>query len=179
MRRTLTLVLFTLISAPAFAAPSTYSMGLGMESRLVKEVNPDYTNAQFAGQLYGTVRFWPWDLSVEVTPEEKRSAASGSLSITSQTTTLSFWGRYEFLAADRRLMPFASLGLGMYFDRVTTKFNGESDTRGSRRGFAGVGLGLTATLWKRLQLEAEARGSSVEEREEMLFSLLLHAGVQI
>ena len=179
MRRTLIATVLALFTAPVFATPLQYSLGLGMESRLVKEVNPDYSNPQFAGQLYGKIRHWPWDLSVELTPQEKRNTASGNLSITSATTTLGFWGRYEFRAPDRRWATFGSLGMGMYFDRVTTEFNGASDARSSRRGFAGLGLGFGTTVWNRLQLEAEARGASVEEREEMLFSVLLRAGIQI
>ncbi len=67
----------------------------------------------------------------------------------------------------------------MYFDRVTTQFAGSSDVRSSRRGFVGVGGGITVTFWRRLMVEGEVRGASVAERDEPMFSFLLKAGLQI
>lgn len=174
------LIIFTLLfSLPsAWADVSTaLTMGLGMETRLQREVNPDYTSARFSGQLYAQVHQWPWVLALELTPTERHSTSSGSLRVQSEVTVLGLWGRYEFLKPQRRWTTFATLGAGMNFDRVTTDFAGESDARTSRRNFAGAGLGFGGTLWKRLSLEAEGRMVSVEEREDPIFSLVLRAGV--
>lgn len=174
------LIIFILLWSLSTAwatAKTDLTMGLGMETRFQREVNPDYTSARFSGQLYAQVQQWPWVLALELTPTERSSTSSGSLRVQSEVIVLGFWGRYELLTSQRQWTAFAGLGAGMNFDRVTTDFAGESDARTSRRGFAGAGLGLGGILWKRLSLEAEGRAVSLEEREDPIFSLVLRAGI--
>lgn len=161
----------------AHAAKPTYAMGVGIESRLEHEVNPAYSTAQNLGQLYGKIRLWPWALLVELN-HQSETTGSGSLNIRSETTGLGLWGRYEFLNPEK-WSPFATVGGGAYFDEVTTNFEASTDVRAGRRGFGGVGGGLTVTFWQRFLVEAEGRGMMIQERVDPLFTFLLRAGIQI
>lgn len=169
------LALMLLLMAPnLWAAPTVWSTGLGMESRMQREVNPDYVDMRNSGTLYAKARFWPMAALLEAARED-RDSHSGDLRIKASSMMLGVWGRYEFRDPDK-WSPFAGLGAGQYFDQVQTSFGEQVDTRKARRGFMGVGLGLTKTYWQHLLLELEARAAAIQRRDQIQFSGLFRVG---
>ena len=173
MRWIVSTVIF--LSAHAVASPR-WGLGLGMESRMQREVNPDYANMKNVPQLYVKADFLPWAVLGEFSQEERRSS-SGSLEIKSQTRKLGVWGRYEFTGP--RWSPFLTTGVGEYFDRVETTFQSSHDSRSGMRGFWGLGAGVGVTYWERILVELEGRVNLIEQTKDPVFSALLRVGVQI
>lgn len=174
MFRALTILTLALLSS--FASAAQYALGGGMESRLQKEVNPDYVEAKHVGGVFGKISFWPMAVVVEAAQQERESQVGG-LKIKSSTNNFGLWGRYEFRDPGT-WSPFAGIGAGLYMDKVVTSFEGNDDTRSGNRGFMGLGGGLTKTFWKYLLVELEARVATVQDRNDPFLSALLRAGVQ-
>ena len=158
----------------AWAGPD-YAFGLGMESRFQREVNPDYNDMKNMGELYGKNRFWPWSLVVEA-GQEGRESSSGSLSVRAESTSLQLWSRYEFR---EHWSPFLAVGLGDYFDRVETKFQGSTDVRNGTRNMIGFGAGMSTVFWRYLLVELEGRMALLQESRDPVYSVLLRIGLQI
>src|SRR3569623_324668 len=90
-------VLLLACANPAWAlAKPDYALGLALEAREQREVNPDTNGARGIGQLYGLVRLRPAAVEIE-TSQDSSQTNSGSLSVKSQSTMLGVWGRYEYL----------------------------------------------------------------------------------
>jgi hypothetical protein len=177
MQRLLTFGLIVLWSGATWASKPDLAMGLGLETRAQRDVNPDATTAKSTDEFYGKIRFFPWALEIE-TGREESASGSGSLTIKSESTLLGVWGRYEF-APPTMVAPFASLGMGSYFDVIDTSFAASHDRRQGVRKFMGAGGGLTMTLWDHLQMEIEGRIISLEETKDPVLSGLIRVGCQI
>jgi hypothetical protein len=173
MRRLLIVLVFSLLSINA-AAATVWSAGLGMESRLQREVNPDYADMHNIGTLYAKARFWPLAVLLEAEQQE-RDSHSGDLRIRSDSTQLGLWGRYEFRDPEV-WSPFVGLGIGTSFDRVRTSFGDDQDTRRAQRHFMGTAAGLTKTFWKHMLTELEARATLMERRDQYFLSGLIRIG---
>lgn len=175
MRRLLVILILVCASARA-TAKEQWAFGLGMESRLQREVNPDFTGLTNTPQYYVKYNFLPWSALVEF-GQEGRDSSSGSLHVQSSSRKLGVWGRYEFTG--KNWAPFLSSGIGSYFDRVDTTFQSSRDERSGTRKFFGLSTGIGCTYWEHLLLEAEARLTSVEQNKEPVFSALFRLGFQI
>ena len=170
------LLLLSLFCAQTFARP-IWSVGTSLEARPQREVNPDFYEATAMGQLFAQASFGKWAGLLEVGRETKDSS-TGGMSIDSDTTVAGAWARYS-LAPERPWRPIASLGLGAYFDKVTSTYGSSSTERSGKRLFWGAGVGVSRVLWKHLLVEAEGRGSLIEDRKDPLFSVLIRVGVEI
>ena len=159
-----------------FARP-LWSIGTSMEARAQREVNPDFYEASAVGQLFAQASFGKWAGLLEV-GQESRDSSTGGMSIDSDTVMAGAWARYS-LAPERKWRPIAGLGLGAYFDKVTSTYGSSSVERSGQRMFGGAGVGLSRVLWKHMLVEAEGRGSLIEDRKDPLFSVLLRVGVEI
>jgi hypothetical protein len=156
---------------------SDFSMGFGMESRAQRDVNPDYVNPLYSGQLFAKLRLKPWDLVLE-TSRSERDSGSGSLRVHSESTLLGAWGRYEF-TPDREWTPYAALGMGNYFDKVSTSFQDSQADRGGNRKFLGLSAGVSAIFWEHLIVEGEGRILSLEQSKDPVFAALIRVGCRM
>jgi len=177
MWRSVAILLLVCASQSWALAKPDYALGLALEAREQREVNPDTNGARGFGQLYGLVRMRPAAVEIE-TSQDSNETHSGSLSVKSLSTMVGAWGRYEYLhPADYTL--FASLGLGAFFDRVDTQFQTSSDHHSGTRDFMGAGTGLSVVFWEHLQLEVEGRILSIQESKDPVLSGLVRVGCQI
>jgi hypothetical protein len=179
------ILVVALLSLPVFAtememveieAPRTnrFSAGAGVEGRAREEINPEVKEGRALPVFFAQYRLGEFGAVVEGGYDHKETAAGG-LSIETQTYQLGFWGRYEF-AEPLRWSPFAGVGAGYFFDEVTSSFESESDTRDGRRGFMGVGGGVSHAAFKHLLLEAEMRAAFVQDRKDASYSAILRVG---
>ena len=173
----LLLPLFMLMFCSQTFARPLWSIGTSVEARAQREVNPDFYEATAVGQLFAQASIGKWAGLLEV-GQDSRDSRTGGMSIDSDTTVVGGWGRYSF-APERKWRPIAGLGLGAYFDKVTSTFGSSSVERNGQRLFWGAGVGLSRILWKHMLVEAEGRGSLIEDRKDPLFSVLLRVGVEI
>jgi hypothetical protein len=173
MFRTHILVALIIFSPAVFAGPQ-WGLGLGFELRAQREVNPDFAETKGVPQFFAQMQFVNWGAQVEAALE-KQSSGSGGLNISSRSANFGGWGRYVFLE-QKRWRPFATAGLGCYFDRVKSKFGTAENESSGTRPYVGTGGGVTAVLWRHLLLEAEGRLSLVRERKEPTVSTLLRLG---
>lgn len=173
MHRIVVAALLMFACAQVSARP-TFGGGLGFELRIQREVNPDYAEAKGTPQLFAQMSFVNWGAHLE-SSLEKQSTSSGGLSVSSRSYNLGAWARYKFLA-EKRWRPFASAGLGSFFDKVTSDFGAASNDSSGTRPYAGLGGGLAVVFWNHLVLESEARVTMVRERKEPMFSALLRVG---
>lgn len=176
MRNVITLICLVCCSGVTFAQETKkMAMGLSMETRLQRDVNPDQSSLQPMGLLYGRYRvsgpFW----ILGETGYESHSGGSGSLQVKTESIVFGLWGRYEILR-DRKWMPYVALGGGSYFDKVSTDFETSSDQRSGTRMFAGLGTGVSTTLWNYFSMEAEGRITFIELEKDPGFSMVLRAG---
>lgn len=173
MSRIVILALFFSASAAAFARPQ-FGGGLGFETRMQREVNPEYAEAKSHPHLFAQMLFVNWGAHLEIS-NETQSSSSGVLVVNSRSLNTGVWGRYKFLE-EKRWRPFASAGVGMFFDRVKSEFaTAVNESRGNRP-YLGAGGGVSAIFWEHLLLEAEARITGVRERKEPMVSALLRVG---
>lgn len=172
MRLLITLLLCFGASAEAL----DYGVGLGVDSRVGKDVNPAYTSARSLGQLFGEVRFYPWTIALEYM-RDTQTSSDGGLSIQRVSNSLGLWGRFGFLDPDG-WSPYATVGLGTYLDRVTSTFAAERDERKGSRAFLGAGAGVAKTFFTYLLTEAEVRGLLVREQKDPGLALILRLGVR-
>jgi opacity protein-like surface antigen len=165
-------------ASTAFAlTQKDFAMGVGMETRAQRDVNPDETAPKYAGVLYAKMRFKPWDALLE-TARDERDSSSGSLRIHSESTMLGAWGRYE-IYPDEFWTPFASAGLGTYFDKVATSFQDSSFSKSGTRGFLGLGAGVSAVLWDHVLVEGEGRILSLEQSKDPVLTGMIRVGCQM
>lgn len=177
VRRIITFFIL-LVAQPVSAAVTPFSIGLALESRLNKEVNPDVSKVDNVPQLSARYRFEPFAVQLEYS-QQASSSGSGSLRINSLSRLATLWGRYKYYEYTR-WNPFVGAGFGYYFDRVESKFEGSANTRGGQRRVLGLGTGIgTPQFWETLDLEGEMRISTVEQRSDPMFSFLLRLDVQI
>lgn len=176
--RSVALLLLFAVSGMAFAQESGrekhWSLGTGFEGRLQEDINPQLPDTQVLPHVFAQYRIWPFGVSVEADWSE-RDSNSGALSIETRTLNLGLWGRYEF-REPLKWSPFAGAGFGMGFDRVTSRFLEESDVRQGRRGFFGMGGGLTHSPLKHLLLEAEVRAALIQDRKDIALSGIFRLG---
>ncbi len=142
-----------------------FAGGAGIELKAQQDVNPDSMTPRFLPQGFIQLKKRAFTLMTDLSHEQSRTS-SGSLSITSQTWNLGFWGRYDLLQG-QILSPFVSLGVGMLFDQVDTQFLGERDERSGRRRFFGGGLGLSKVLGEHFLIEGEYRAALTEDRKDI------------
>ncbi|NJL25901.1 MAG: porin family protein [Calothrix sp. SM1_5_4] len=166
----------SLFPASVALASVKWDVGLGLESRVQSDVNPDFADFKTAPQLFTQVRMHPWAVLVEFGHEEGRTD-SGGFSVDTQTVSLGAWGRYAFIEPER-WSPFVSAGLGGNFDRVVSRYGKAEDERRGTRLFAGTGGGVGVALWKVLLLEGEARAVLVQDRVMPLLTFSFRAGVR-
>lgn len=185
MQRLLVVLLSILTCATAraqsedSAAPTAWrtSLGLGLESRLSREINPDYVEVQNLPKLYFLLRHYPYGLSVEL-GEESRTSRAGALKINTSSTQISFWGRYEF--SDHDLwVPFMAVGLGSTFEKVISEYGSSTDEREGLRKSAGLSAGLSATIWRFVEVEGEGRAVFIEDRKDPQLAALLKLGFRL
>jgi hypothetical protein len=173
MFRALVLIAVMIFASTAVAGPQI-GLGFGFELRAQREVNPDFTETKGVPQFFAQMQFINWGGQVEAAVE-KQTSGSGGLMISSQSFNFSGWGRYVFLE-EKRWRPFASAGLGCYFDQVKSKFGAAENESSGIRPYVGTGGGVTGVVWRHLLLEAEGRISLVRERKEPMVSALLRVG---
>ena len=167
-----------LVSSPAFAlTQSDFAMGVGLESRMQRDVNPDYSNPRSSGNLYAKLRMRPWDLLIE-TARDEQSTGSGSLRIRNESTLLAAWARYEF-EKNESWTPYVSLGAGNYFDKVSTTFQASHVESNGNRKFLGLSAGISAVFWDHFLVEGEARVLSLEQSKDPVLSGLIRVGCQM
>ena len=154
-----------------------FGMGIGLETRLQREINPGFTDVRAAGQVFQMFRLHPWTAAVEA-GYERQESGSGGFKVTSSSLAAGVWGRYGF-AEPERWAPFVSTGVGAYFDRVNSSFAGESDTRRGVRRFWGAGLGINKIFGEYFLLETELRASFVQDRRDPMLALIVRTGVQL
>jgi opacity protein-like surface antigen len=154
-----------------------FAMGVGMETRAQRDVNPDETAPKYSGVLYAKLRFKPWDALFE-TARDERDSSSGSLRIHSESTLLGAWTRYE-IRAEESWTPFASAGLGSYFDKVSTSFQTSSADKSGTRGFLGLGGGVSAVFWSHVLVEGEGRILSLEQSKDPVLTGMIRVGCQM
>lgn len=165
-------------SSSAFAlTQKDFAMGLGMETRASRDVNPDYVSPQYMGVLYAKLRLKPFAAMLE-TSRSERDSGSGSLRVHSESTMLAAWGRYEIFP-EQRWIPFATLGLGTYFDNVTTHFQDSRSSNNGRRDFVGVGAGASTVFWEHFLVEAEGRVLSIEQARDPVLTGIVRVGCQM
>ncbi len=151
-----------------------FSGGTGIEGRVQQEVNPQITEAKALPHFFAQYRYDSFGLALEGNNQE-RSSSSGALKVKSRTINLGLWGRYEFLKP-LRWSPFLALGVGSYFDTVTSRYADEMDERSGRRDFFGLGGGVSTALWDHLLLEAEMRAALIQDRKDIAYSGILRIG---
>jgi hypothetical protein len=169
------LLLICAAGATAWAEPVHYGLGLGLESRMQEQVNPTFYEARFVGNYSGQIRFWPMTVLIEAAYSQHEST-SGAFSVTSETTTLGSWFRYEF-NQPYAWSPFVTAGLGVNLDEVRSTYFDNQDVREGLRKFVGLGGGLTKTLMSHLMVEAEGRAEFIEDRKDVAYSGILRLGV--
>lgn len=168
-------LVFMLLWVASTASALDYGLGIGVESRLTKDVNPAFSSVSTQGQFFQEVRFHPWTLTLELGLERGESA-SGGLSIERSTVSAQTWARFAVLSFDT-WAPYVGVGVGGFFDRVTTRLPGdETDVRRGTRWMTGLGGGVTKTFFDHLLLEAELRASFVREQRDPGLSLLGRVG---
>jgi hypothetical protein len=170
-------VLLTLLVGMSAEARPLWSVGTAMEARMQREVNPDYYEASAIGQLFAQASFGKWAALLEV-GQDSSDSSSGGVSVDNDTLSVGAWGRYS-LAPERKWRPVAGLGLGAYFDKVTSTYGSSSSERRGERYFGGAGVGLSHTFFKHMLIEGEGRAALIEDRKDPLFSVLLRLGVEI
>lgn len=153
------------------------SMGLGLFSRMDREVNPDFYELRHVPELYGKLRYARWGLILEVGHEEQESA-SGAMSITHESTMINTWGRYD-LDQNASWAPFATAGVGLYMDQVTSSYGSASDERSGRRGLFGLGAGLAGIFLKRVEVELEGRLGFIQDRKDPQMAALFRVGYRL
>jgi opacity protein-like surface antigen len=173
------LILFALcFASSAFAlTQKDFAMGVGMETRAQRDVNPDETAPKYSGMLFAKLRFKPWDALLE-TARDERDSSSGSLRVHSESTLLSAWVRYE-IRPEESWTPFATAGLGSYFDKVSTSFESSQASKSGMRSFVGLGAGVSATYWDHLVIEGEGRILSLEESKDPVLTGMIRVGCQM
>jgi hypothetical protein len=154
-----------------------FAMGLGMETRASRDVNPDYVTPQYMGMLYAKLRLKPFEALLE-TSRSERDSGSGSLRVHSESTLLAGWGRYEVFP-EQEWIPFAALGFGTYFDTVTTRFQDSRSSNNGRRGFLGAGAGASKIFWQHFLVEVEGRVLSVEQARDPVLTGIVRLGCQM
>jgi hypothetical protein len=171
-----TLIFLLLSSMPVMAAQD-FALGMAMESRAQREVNPDFTDMRNSPQLYLKYRVLPAWFALGEISSESRDSSSGSLHVEAHSLKTGLWGRYEFTTL--RWTPFLAVGFGEYFDRVSTRFQSSQDTRSGTRGYMGTGVGVGKTYWDILLLEAEGRVTFEEQTKDPVLTAILRLGVKI
>jgi hypothetical protein len=151
--------------------------GLGLEGRREAEVNPGYSDWRAQGQLFEVVQLHPWGAAFEFGYDQQDSS-SGAYHISTHTASLGLWGRYAFLSDDA-FSPYAAVGLGSAFDKITSTYLSSQDVRHGSRGFAGTGAGVSKVFWQTILTEVELRGEWSQDRTQPTVSVLLRAGVML
>ncbi len=152
------------------------SAGVGLQSRLEREINPDFVKSKNSGQLFAQVLYLPYVLNMELGREEG-SSRMGGLTITHSTVVFTAWGRYEW-ASDSQWRPFAAVGGGCYFDEVVSRFDRATDERSGTRLLSGLGAGVRGLLGHLLRLEAEGRMAFVQDHKDPEFSGTVKVGFE-
>lgn len=177
MLRFVILLALISIGTSLHAKTVRFTTGMGLETRVDREINPGFSEVRPVGQVFQQIHFHPWTLALEFGYQKKDSSA-GALRIQAVTGLASAWGRYAFSDSET-WAPFVGGGLGASFDRVTSSYGAASDRRRGIRYLGGVGGGITNVYWDYLMLEAEARVSLEEDRKDPMFALVVRAGVQL
>jgi hypothetical protein len=152
------------------------SMGVGLLSRVDREVNPDFREVHHMPELYGKLHKERWGLVLDL-GHEKLDSSSGSMRIKHESTTLNTWARYD-LDRNTNWAPFATAGVGLNLDRVTSSYGSAIDKREGHRGLLGMGAGLTGT-WGKWEAEIEGRLSFMQDRKDPEIAALFRLGYVI
>ena len=167
------LICFLFFGLSVHAAPR-WAGGLGIEALIEKNVNAEDTQSHALPQLFAQMQLTNWVAHLELGTFSKTTETSG-IRVTQRTRSLGAWGRYSFLE-NKRWRPFASLGVGSYFDQITSEYKTSSDERSGKRLNAGTGGGFSVTFWEHLYLDSELRVIVAQERKEPMLSALLRVG---
>ena len=84
MFRNLIFLILLMTSSSAALAAVRGSLGAGMETRMQREVNPDYMETKALGQLFGQIIFGKWVAHGEL-GEERQESRTGALSVSSHS----------------------------------------------------------------------------------------------
>lgn len=158
------------------AVKNYFGLGLGLESRLEREVNPDFFQLQSLGHYYGILGRGIYSLLFELSRERQHSQ-SGAMAISTSTTSLAVWGRLE-LGSNTQWKTFATVGVGERVDKVSSVFESAADERSGVRKLLGAGIGISGIFWAHFQLDAEGRAIFIQDRKDPQLLALLKVGVQ-
>ncbi len=170
----------TSIEAPPVTEPATsrlrWSGGTGVEVRGEQEINPQYMEARVFPQFFLQMRYFPYTVSIEGS-YERRDSSSGQLSVSSQSSRIGIWGRYEF-RNPLQWSPFLGLGIGQSFDRVDMNYGDglAAKAYAGQRQFAGLSAGLSHALWDHVLQELETKAVLIEDRRDIAWSLIYRLG---
>lgn len=162
-----------LCGASAYAAPE-WRLGAGFEIKAQREINPDYTELRFVGQIFSQMQFSKWGAHLEAS-RQSESSKSGSLSIKTESLNFGAWARYRF-GEESIWRPYLASGLGAYFDNVTSKFLTAEDERSGIRYYWGLGGGISAVFWQHVLVEAEGRMLLLRDSKDPMFGGLMRVG---
>ncbi len=152
-----------------------FSFGTGLEVRGQQEINPQYMEAKVLPQFFVQVRYFPYTLSLEGS-YERRDTSTGPLSVSSQSSQMGLWGRYEFIPA-AKLSPYAGAGVGLSFDTVDLNYgDAATKTYRGRREFFGLSAGVRYEFWNHLMQELETKAVLIEDRRDIALSLIYRLG---
>lgn len=158
-----------------------WGAGVGLESRLQREVNPGFARLTEVGQLFQQISFARWGVALEESLE-RRDSGEGALRVQTRSLGVTAWARY-FLGDSSGLgrsgwKPYLGVGGGAFFDRVDSTYAGLRDRRSGNRPLIGGGGGLQGVFYDVLLFEVEARAVLVRDRREPLPSLLFRMGAR-
>jgi hypothetical protein len=156
--RAVLVALQVILVSSGFAAQAGVLTSIGTGYSFEKAGNGrDYEVRQFLAARAG-YRFTEADLFLEYSRFRSNQGVQ-SVDVTRDHNEILLWGR-RVLTEGWRLSPFASIGSGVQFDVVTTRFNG--DTRrdhGSPRAMAALALGAQVMMFGKVELVLEGRMS--------------------
>jgi hypothetical protein len=176
MRHSLILLAFVLMSLMSQArAANDLTIGTGFESRLGRDVNPDYTSTTGFGELYASLAMHPWTALLEIEMAQQ-SSNLGNYSVANTYYTTMAWGRYEPWSG-LTVSPYVGLGLGWQFNDTVSQFGTARDEGwNDGGGIAGLAIGVMTTLYQHWNIEAEMRVAKFEFVSEPTWSFLVRTG---
>lgn len=170
------LLALVLLSAAFARGDMQLSAGLGVEARVANDISPQNSSTQGIGQIYASMAFHPWSLLWELGRFAGQSSSNGNYSVATETYSSMFWGRYEPMSYFK-WSPYAGIGLGQEFAKVTTQFGTAHDERWADGGLAaGLCGGVMTSLWKHWNLEGELQVLKLEFANNMGFGFTARTG---
>jgi len=150
-------------------------MGLGIESRLQNQVNPDIYDLNSTPMIFQGLQFGHWTYLTEF-GFERSTSRSGAFEVRRRSLLIGAWARY---ALENEWMPYVSVGVGVLRHQLSLAFEGSMTERTGAQGRVGLGFGWEVMLTKNLVLGAEARAALIQDHREPQLSFFIGTGVHI